>query len=430
MERTRRGDSFPEFLYEDFPKFDVGLYGYNTLFKSHHDLTKEAEVFEGLIRDSAYETIILIGHSEGGLLCLATICDLINSCQEKVLSRVGGLILMATPQAGSQRVPALLARFSYDLTALDPRGDLVLEIHRTLQNHLTIVFNEERQRPGDTVIPTWAVLGVDDHWVTDLSARLDLPDSRIKNVHGSHTSIVKPQNKHDDAYGYVHDRIEDVWRRRRRSSNDPLGVHTIVTENIGLRFRQGANDLPIYPLADAEQAFPDRGEAFGVIEMRREPFEIFLDRRTWQTPNDDYPALQITVSDNSYLFKLANFHNPSEDVKNDTEVDIWLKSMPFFWSATGLADANTGSGQLFAVTDMSATPFGHNYIIGRRFNQPEANFLGIYVSSITDEKGRNLLKTAANIYMVFHLHNELEEGPPYTRIDPSNVDLVRINLVD
>src|SRR5262245_57251393 len=96
--------NFPVFLYDDLPHCDVGLYEYRTLlrrakFWKSVSLSGEAEVFGGIIRDiSDYQTIILIGHSMGGLLCMAAITYLINTNQRTVLSRVGGLMLMATPQ--------------------------------------------------------------------------------------------------------------------------------------------------------------------------------------------------------------------------------------------------------------------------------------------------------------------------------------------
>jgi pimeloyl-ACP methyl ester carboxylesterase len=232
---------FPEFLYEDFPQFEVGLYEFHTLvrrakFWKSVSLSYEAEVFAGIIRDiKDYQTIILIGHSMGGLLCMAAICHLINTSQKKVLSRIGGLILMATPQAGSQRVPTLLSWFSEDFYALKPHGDFVTSLHDTLVNH-QIVLDESHAQSGDIVISTWAVLGASDRWVDKLSAGLHLPESRKKMVRGSHTEIVKPQSKQSDAYPFVHDRVQEVWaqgKSARLNFDIQLRAHQVAPGHIG-----------------------------------------------------------------------------------------------------------------------------------------------------------------------------------------------------
>lgn len=97
---------FPKFIYEDLPNVDVGLYAYRTLFKRFKifdsvSLDVEAEVFAGILRENAnYKTVILLGHSLGGLLCKAVISRCATTNQPEILSRIGGLFLMATPRQG------------------------------------------------------------------------------------------------------------------------------------------------------------------------------------------------------------------------------------------------------------------------------------------------------------------------------------------
>lgn len=131
--------------------------------------------------------ILLVGHSMGGLLCMGAICYLLNTRQTEALTRLGGLILMATPQTGSQRVPLLLSWFSKDFHALRPHGDFVTRMHETFVH--TLELDESGVIPDKVVIPTWAVLGDSDFWVDRLSAGLLLPAHRKKTVHGSHTVL-------------------------------------------------------------------------------------------------------------------------------------------------------------------------------------------------------------------------------------------------
>ncbi len=210
---------FPQFLFEDTPELDIGLYEYRTLlgrvkFWKSVSLADEAGAFADIIRDlDKYQTIFLIGHSMGGLLCMAANSYLIGSQQKDVLSRIGGLILMATPQTGSQRVPSFLSRFSKDFHALKPHGSFVTDLHSTFVNN-RVVLDETRAQSGDILIPTWAVLGTSDRWVDKLSAGLNIPASRRKSVRGTHKEIVKPATKTSDAYAYVRDRIKQVLLRQ------------------------------------------------------------------------------------------------------------------------------------------------------------------------------------------------------------------------
>jgi pimeloyl-ACP methyl ester carboxylesterase len=204
---------FPAFIFADFPQLDVGLYEYRTLltrlkFWNSVDLQTEAQVFADLIRDelSNYVSVILVGHSLGGLLCKAAISRLVRNNEKDILSRISGLILMATPQLGSMRVPKLLAGLSPDFQALKPHGEFVGEINNTFENHL---YCDERIGGVDRItIPTWAVLGASDFWVDQISAGVGLAANRKKIARGSHTEIVKPKDKDSGIYSWVRERIK------------------------------------------------------------------------------------------------------------------------------------------------------------------------------------------------------------------------------
>lgn len=206
--------SFPEFVFEEFPHVDVGLYEYRTAFRrllfwKSIELEDEAEIFASDLRDdSTYDSILLIGHSMGGLLCKAAAKHLIDSNQLPTLERVNGLILMAVPQAGSQLVLPLMQWLSSDFRALKPHGKLVTRLNQTFLDHVSIGETPDSEKLH---IPTWAVKGASDLAVDRLSAGLNLPSSRIKPVHGSHTSFVKPQTKDEPGYEYVRDRLVELF---------------------------------------------------------------------------------------------------------------------------------------------------------------------------------------------------------------------------
>jgi len=190
----------------------------------------------------------------------------------------------------------------------------------------------------------------------------------------------------------------------------PTDYHVLVTGHCGLAFKQRDKTLPIRPAPDGTYA----------VTLRQEPFTVMLPVRTWKNPADDYPALQLTLSDKPGLFALAKFtDNPTGNA--------------FFWPATGMADDTHGSGILGAESDIGKEHLAHNYIIGPRFNVDDGQRQqrGFYVSAIRADwqKEDNLLQSARAIYMVAHLDPNVTEASNHFErrpIDPLNVDLVKL----
>ncbi len=228
---------FPRFVFEDFPDLDVGLYDYVTLFRrlkfweSIH-LSREAIVFADLIRDVApYEVLILVGHSMGGLLCEAALGSLVSTGQEQSLKKIGGMILMASPQTGSGRVPSVLSFLSKDVQALRPHGDFVTSLQRTLTDRLWLL-EAGSPPPNRYPVPTWAILGSSDFWVDQLSAYIGLPGTQTKTIRGSHTQIVKPSDKQHDGYDFVCGCIRKILARSLPSTE---GQRRAEERNVAVR---------------------------------------------------------------------------------------------------------------------------------------------------------------------------------------------------
>jgi HAD superfamily phosphoserine phosphatase-like hydrolase len=209
---------FPNYLYEDLPFADIGLYRYRTLwgrlrFTRSIDLDKEAEIFADIVRDlDSYTRIVLIGHSMGGLLCKAVIKSLLDTNQTDVLARIKGMVLMATPQLGSLRVIPFIWRLTADGRALHAHSKLTTELNKIFINRVNILESGPDQT-DKFPIPTFAVIPASDMFVDELSAGLNVPITQQKRVTGAHTSIVKPENKDRDAYRFVHTKVENCIKR-------------------------------------------------------------------------------------------------------------------------------------------------------------------------------------------------------------------------
>lgn len=185
----------------------------------------------------------------------------------------------------------------------------------------------------------------------------------------------------------------------------PLGSR-IATGALGLQFRQSGQPVPI-------QSGPDR---VAVVSLRRAPFEILLPGRIWASSSDDFPALQVAVSDDPALLTMARGQHAPEQ--------------RLFQPGTGMADDPNGSAELVATRDLSGGHVPHNYILGPRFTVQDGSRRGVFVSAVQMQgDGPNLLASARSLYAVFRLQSEPGGMEPQA-IDPIDLDLVRLDLRD
>lgn len=214
--------SLPKFLYDDIGNLDVGLYAYRTLWDRvgwgrSIELEVEAKVLADTLRDlvqlqaaDTYSTIILAGHSMGGILARAAVRELIQRDERRTLGAVKALFLLATPQAGSLRIFRWLQWFSADMRALAPHGKLVTSIAEIFTDR--VVGEAAHAGLSQFVIPSYVIAVAEDKWVDLFSAGVNVRSERKRTVRGSHKSPVKPRTKNDDAYRWVRDQIIDLIR--------------------------------------------------------------------------------------------------------------------------------------------------------------------------------------------------------------------------
>jgi pimeloyl-ACP methyl ester carboxylesterase len=235
--------SFPNLLFEDRVSVDIGMYDYASGLRRirpgvSFDLEAHARQVADLVRDLIYDEVVLIGHSMGGLLCKAAITDLLDSQTETAdgrlaVQRIIGLFLMATPQAGSLRVPRPIWELSSDAQVLRAHSPLVTKVAERFTDR---VSGDGRRRPklGSVNIRTFAVVATGDKWVDRLSAGLGVPRDHTKNVRGSHTSIVKPTSKDDDLYRWLVTHLDYCFQfSGRAASTEPPASGASTTYSHG-----------------------------------------------------------------------------------------------------------------------------------------------------------------------------------------------------
>lgn len=211
---------FPSFIYNDFSDIaDVGLYSYKTLFhrlffKKSLKFEDEAGIIADRIRECKYENILLIGHSLGGVLCMATIVELLDTPE---ISKISGLILRAAPQLGSLKVPSFIGCLTEDFKVLKPHSTIIYNIQRIFTDRINIQKGlVDLKRIS---MPIGAVIAAYDSWVDKLSAECHLPRNQICHVRETHTEIVKPKDKETDAYRFVSKWIVDCFNQNSKTSS-------------------------------------------------------------------------------------------------------------------------------------------------------------------------------------------------------------------
>ncbi len=209
--------SFPEFLQEEIPYLDVGMYQYATatsrIFRATPNIQDQAQTLAHIIRnENEYRRIILIGHSLGGIMHMGAIEYLLRT-EEEALDNIKALFLMATPQLGSARVPWLSRVLSKDARALYPYNAYLNNIHEAFANHINPFAKRTMTKSGKPMrqIPIFVVTADRDVLVDKLSAGSWIPTRQKNHSRGSHTSIVKPKRKSSDAYRWVRNRILECF---------------------------------------------------------------------------------------------------------------------------------------------------------------------------------------------------------------------------
>ena len=236
-DRYETWGQFPHLLYHH-TRCDVGLYGYASGYQRATQLSatfdKQSEELAHQLRDCDYRQITLIGHSMGGLMCMGAIRNLIDAGSKLAIRRISSLVLVGVPQAGSVRVPFWATWISSDLRLMRAHSRTLDEIQRRFIDHV-VVSPIEQSFGTRFVIPTFAIVGTKDRWVTDLSATLRIPSDQVRRIVGTHTAISKPADADSEAFKFTRSRIQDATnfheKRTRAQTKVQQQLSNLIAEN-------------------------------------------------------------------------------------------------------------------------------------------------------------------------------------------------------
>jgi pimeloyl-ACP methyl ester carboxylesterase len=284
---------FPRFLFDGCagPRLDVAVYDYVTFFRRMkgrgaslrfcvRQLTHDLRELE-----SEYSSIYLVGHSLGGMLAEAVAKEYLEAHamnESHKLTPLAGLVLMASPRAGSawalRPFQRAIGEFQW-LHRMSPRSQ---ETERFFSTYVES-YNTAKIEPRNFLLPRYAFLAGSDRFVNEFSAGFGIPDTQKHRLSESHSSIVKPRQCDDEQVRKLLRIISDVtevrrqWQREQRHAEArttpelvPPPAPFIVTEFWGdtsglqweaiynsVRKSSSTADLTVYDHRDAPGAVVD-----------------------------------------------------------------------------------------------------------------------------------------------------------------------------
>ncbi|MFI8876915.1 esterase/lipase family protein [Streptomyces sp. NPDC055243] len=139
-----------------------------------------------------YDAVVLVSHSQGGLVVQRYLARMLNEGRGRELRRVRLAVLFACPNSGSELLltlrRGLLPRHPQE-RELRPLNMAVAEAQRTVLNRVV----HAQQVAADTCpIPVRVYAGEEDGVVTSVSARSVFPQADV--LPGDHFTIVRPDS--------------------------------------------------------------------------------------------------------------------------------------------------------------------------------------------------------------------------------------------
>jgi pimeloyl-ACP methyl ester carboxylesterase len=191
--------------------FDLACYEYPTPWFNWRFLRRIptlAEIAGGLANflESAaidsYRELILVGHSQGGLVIQRYLVDRLSRGKVEDLYRLRLVVLIATPNLGSTLLSRTRKLFSLFFSNPQERSLRVFdtqidEVRATITER---VVGARGETAVDWPIPVQCVYGMEDGVVVEASARGPFEDDTLLRVPGDHFSVIRPADRNDTRY--------------------------------------------------------------------------------------------------------------------------------------------------------------------------------------------------------------------------------------
>ncbi|GGZ38827.1 hypothetical protein GCM10010387_36250 [Streptomyces inusitatus] len=171
---------------------------------------------------STHDRLVLVGHSQGGLVVQRYLAQMINEGRGKELTRIRSVMLFACPNDGSDfMLPLRRAwwRRNPQVCALAPLNPDVKDTQRTVLNQ---IVRAEATGSSSCRIPFWVFGGDADNIVPRASAQGVFPD--VFTLPGDHSTIIRPTSHQDAAYVVLRKHLLDAQRQEDPAAPDTVAL--------------------------------------------------------------------------------------------------------------------------------------------------------------------------------------------------------------
>lgn len=240
---------------------DVGVFDYRSFHRRMVRLgrgnvdawARQLSRYLRVIEDE-YRDVFLIAHSQGGLVAETMV-------RERLTDRafesgrgpqpIAGLVLVASPLAGSGWAAPALAPFVSEFRAMKRLGRRSADMHTFFSTRVE-KQNLAESAGGRVVLPVYVAVATDDAFVSRFSATVGVPAGQIGEFSHGHRSLAKPRADDPDLLGWLQRLIDERCevreqserQRRHRAADAALSpargpravVTSFVTDPSGLRW--------------------------------------------------------------------------------------------------------------------------------------------------------------------------------------------------
>jgi pimeloyl-ACP methyl ester carboxylesterase len=176
---------------------------------------------------AAYESIVLVSHSQGGLIIQRYLAWMISRGRARELVRIRRIVMFACPNSGADLF--ILARRGLKVwhhpqeSELRPLNKSVADAHQMVLDHIVYA---RRTSDNKVHIPIVAYVGETDNVVKPVSAKGDFPETGV--IPGNHFSIIQPDSPQHRSYIVLKASllaVNDIERKRGRRPGRTGEVH-------------------------------------------------------------------------------------------------------------------------------------------------------------------------------------------------------------
>jgi pimeloyl-ACP methyl ester carboxylesterase len=202
---------------------DVAILDYRSAWRALRkkpSLDAVVDLLYGELQAFDYESIVLIGHSMGGILAASTVrhwSTVMNP--QTAIDRMAGLIYVASPRAGTKWPVPTRERRLLRIHSADQRRN-----ERYLVDHVDPTIS--RGGVGPRKIPSFAATASRDRFVGQWSTELGIPVSQTRVFEGSHSGVLGNPTLH----GWLEERIVESLAVHRLPLRPEMHAEGLTTQ--------------------------------------------------------------------------------------------------------------------------------------------------------------------------------------------------------